>query len=683
MKEIEARLKLSAIDRTAKAFTSVSRNLDRIDAKSRQVARSQTAVGRAQQGIARASAGAEMALLRYAAPAALAYGAARTVTRFAAVERSIGRIGITANATAAETKAAFGVIDKAAFDYATTQDSVTAGLDSLVASGRDLPSALSFLPAVTATAQAAGAEITDIATTADALGNNFDIAGDRMQGAFDILVKAGKEGKFELKDMAQYVPSIAPAFEVLGYKGEAGVMKLAAALQIVRQRTGSAGEAATAFQNVLQKMETEETAKKFAKMGIDLREEMAKARAEGADLLEVFVKLATEAVDGDLSKLPLLFGDQQMLVGVRALIQGGDDLTAMVGRLGNAAGETRADLDRLLGDTQSKIDRMGSSWDRLLKNVGGGVATVANPAMDQLNTRMEAGQAYESGLAKYQAEGGSKGEARAEFDRRYRQVNRDYSWYNPSDRQDRSKAFVDAMAAYGRGNAATPFAELDRVSSGRRTQRFPSAADGLLAAEAARQRKLGNIDGGTVSRGEPVPRRRPEAATARAMPLAEQHASYGSGRVKGEAQGRAVMASDANLTASIDRMVSVQERIAAAMEGRALPPAMDASSSKPAFDTARFGDGPLAVEGIDELRQAMEGGSQAIARGGRDVGAAFGESAGATLGGQATSAGNAFGLSAARTFNANVRVPSAPSGGNAGSAPSGRNLGTTMPEAGQ
>ena len=52
------------------------------------------------------------------APAALAYGVGRSVARYASVERAITRIGITAGATAEETKAAFGAIGKASQDYA-------------------------------------------------------------------------------------------------------------------------------------------------------------------------------------------------------------------------------------------------------------------------------------------------------------------------------------------------------------------------------------------------------------------------------------------------------------------------------------------------------------------------------------------------------------------------------------
>lgn len=735
---IKAQLELSALDKTKPGITSAARRLEMLDKTAKKVERTTRAVTRAERAssrvaaVNRTAARTEAALLARAggilAPAAIAYGAARSVQRFASVERAINRIGITAGATAAETKTAFGVIDQAAYDYAMTQDAVTAGLDSLVASGRDLPSALAFLPAVTATAQAAGAEITDMATTADALGNSFDITGDKMQSAFDILVMAGKEGKFELKDMASYLPTLAPAFEVLGYKGEAGIKKLAAALQIVRQRTGSAGEAATAFQNVLQKMETEETAKKFGKFGIDLRAEMAKARKEGADLLDVFVKLATEAVDGDLSKLPQLFGDQQMLVGVRALIQGGDDLTAMVNRLGGAAGSTKRDLDRLLGDTQTKIDRMSSSWDRLVKNFGAGVADYANPAMDYLNTDMETGQAYEAGLAKYQEQGGTRFEAQEEFNRRYGEANPDFSWYNPLELNERVNAFVDAMAAFGRGDAQTPFAGIDAQIS-RQANAGMSLADQYQAYGEGRTGpgKL-PIDGAAVTRGIPLPHWRPGQAVEPSDldRLSEHYQTYGEGRLAGEARGREIVDpqdSRAILSRLTDRAVRMQDSLRADRTtdtgpvpvtienmdyGPQLPseaawsgwgdpnapislPDHSANGSSGwrggAFDEGRFGKDTLAVQGIEELRQAMSDGGRdaetSLRAGGENVGQSI-LSAAQALERAAASIGANGRDAAAAISGARVRVdmPERPmQGATRMGGPSG-NMGRSMVDAG-
>ncbi len=393
-REVEARLKLSAVDRTAKAFSAIERRLSAVNSKA-------TAVNRAQAAVARTMDGAMLASARFLAPAIIAAGTAGAVKRFASVERSVGRIALTAGATADETKTAFSVIDKAASDYALAQDEIVRGLDSMVASGRSLPEAFAFLPSVAATAQAAGADIVEIATTADAIGSNFDIAGNKMQDAFDILATAGKLGKFELKDMASYLPSMAPAFAALGYRGETAIKKLAGWLQIVRARTGSASEAATSFSNVLQKMETNETATKFKEFGIDIRKEMAKARKEGKDLLQVFLDMTNKAIKGDLSKLPQLFGDAQMITGMRAMILGSSEMTGHMEALGAATGTVKRDLDVILKDSQADIDRLSAKWDGLVKSFGrGAVSMGATDLMEGAANTLDYHSAVNEGLEK-------------------------------------------------------------------------------------------------------------------------------------------------------------------------------------------------------------------------------------------------------------------------------------------
>ena len=390
---IEAIMRLSAKLGSLSAFDRMAGKLDGIDRKAKAFNRSQGMMAQGAGLAARRIAGAFAA-------AAVVRGGAALVTNFAAVERRLNRIAINADASKETLTTMFRTVDRAASDYAMTQDSVTDGLEALVASGRNLEDAMAFLPSVAATAQATGSDIVDIATTADAVASSLGIAAGNMQRAFDILVKSGKQGKFELKDMAQYVPTLAPAFAALGYKGEEGLKKLASMLQTVRLRTGSASEAATALQNVIQKLESQETVKRFAEFGVDLRKELEKARKEGRDLVEVFIDLTEKATKGDLSKIPQLFGDAQMQVGMRALVQGRDAFHGFVTDLQNVDGSTIADLNKVLSDSQAKIDKMANAWERLQRTIGAGIAEPAGGAMDFVSSNMDKAQFINQQLEK-------------------------------------------------------------------------------------------------------------------------------------------------------------------------------------------------------------------------------------------------------------------------------------------
>lgn len=259
---------------------------------------------------------------------------------------------------------------------------VVSGFEGLVASGKSVDEALALIGSVSATAHAADADTREIATTADAISAAFGIAANRMSGAFDIIAHGGKMGKFELKDMASELPSLAPAFAALGYTGEEGLKRLTAALQTVRMEVGTSGEAATSFMDVISKMETDTVSNNFKKFKIDIRSAMRDARRNGEDTLLAFIRLSREAVGGDLSKLPQLFTDKQMLVGMRALINNTGEYTASVEKLGDAVGTVLRDNQRLAKDTKATLDDMVNSWDRMWSKLGGAAAPAVKPLLD-------------------------------------------------------------------------------------------------------------------------------------------------------------------------------------------------------------------------------------------------------------------------------------------------------------
>ncbi|GLS29959.1 phage tail tape measure protein, TP901 family, core region [Mesorhizobium albiziae] len=390
---IEAILRLSSKLGSMAAFSQLSGHLDKVDRKAK-------AFNRSQSMIAAGARDMHGMLLRYAAPAALAFGAKQAFVDFAELERRMTRIGITADASAAETKGAFDTIQRSAKQFALPIDQAVEAVDTLVSSGMSLSEAMDFMPSVLATAQAAGAATSDIANTAQKAASALKIEASEMQRAFDIMVTGGKEGQFELKDMASFIPELANSFASLGYEGEEGLKKLVAVLQTIREDTGSAGAAATQAQNIFGKMYSSDTGKKFADFGIDLRDSLAAAKKNGEDTLAAFVRLSKEAIDGDLSKLPLLFTDQEFRLGMQSLMTSADSYQRFIDAVNNSKvdGSVMRDLGRVLEDNQSKIDRMSASWDRFKTSVGGAAAAPVGGAMDYVSNSVDYGMAVNAGL---------------------------------------------------------------------------------------------------------------------------------------------------------------------------------------------------------------------------------------------------------------------------------------------
>lgn len=392
-REFEARLKISAYDRTGNVFGRVSNKLGTVSRKANQA-------NVASARMVAASRASLAMVARYAAPAVVAAGATKAVKDFAALERQMNRIGITAGATADETEEALKRVQADTKAVAMPlQDGIEA-LDTLVASGMSLEGALDFLPSVLATAQATGAATTDIANTGLKAADALEIEAEEMQKAFDIMVEGGKAGQFELKDMAQYIPNLANSFATLGYKGEDGLKKLIAVLQTLREDTGDASSAATQAGEVFGKIYSEQTAKAFKKMGVDLRKGMEEGAAAGKDALDTFIRLTELAIDGDLKKLPQLFTDKEFRLAMQSLLTSTDSLENFYNTMNSAEvdGTVFRDLQRILEDTQSDIDNMASSWDRMWTSMGKVIAPPASKAMNTTADYVDYNDAVDNAL---------------------------------------------------------------------------------------------------------------------------------------------------------------------------------------------------------------------------------------------------------------------------------------------
>ncbi len=313
---------------------------------------------------------------------------------YAAFERGVGRIGITAGASVEATNRAGAALQDMASRFALPLEQAKVGLDTLVSSGMSLEEAMKFLPSVLMTAQAAGAATDDIANTAQKTASAFGLQASEMQKAFDIMVTGGKAGQFELKDMAQQIPTLASQFSTLGYKGESGLKALIAALQTLRTRTGTAGEAATQASNIFAKMFSEQTEKNFKDFGINLRKEMDAAKKSGTDALTAFVDLSEKALKGDMTKLPKLFQDLQLQQGMTTLMQARKEWKGFIDDVNGSAvdGSTLKDFQRVSGDTASSIQRMSNSWDNFVKAVGATVAPPATSVMDNVTKGLTTAQ---------------------------------------------------------------------------------------------------------------------------------------------------------------------------------------------------------------------------------------------------------------------------------------------------
>lgn len=249
---------------------------------------------------------------------------------------------------------------------------------------------------------ATGGKAEDMAATAATISQKFgikDAAG--MKTAMSSLIFQGKNGAFEMADMAQYASKMGAAGARFGLdKGAGGVATLGGLAQLARSSTGSGAEAATSVQAMLSMLETK-AGKIKAATGADVFADRGKTKTNAIG--DVLTKTIGGA-HGNLETLTKIFGER----GIRAvspLIEAFNQAQHAV-RKGateaekRAAGEAavRRALEGAIGTTSqwSEVEKdaaeaaksssaiLTAAWERMASGIMSGV----EPSIEALGQHM-------------------------------------------------------------------------------------------------------------------------------------------------------------------------------------------------------------------------------------------------------------------------------------------------------
>lgn len=391
MRVLEAKAVISAQDRTGGVFNAVAAKMKRLERAAAMQARG----GPMLEKAARAASGWGNSLA-FAAGGLGAIGGAvvgakikDAVVDYAALERQMNRIGITAGASEEETSRATDGIKLMAEDLKMPLDQAISGLDALVSSGKSLQEALEFLPSVLATAQASGAATEDMAKTASAMAVSLKVPAKEMQAAFDALVTGGKLGTFELKNMAEYMPKVAASAQKMGLTGADGVQRLAAMLQVSAQVAGTAEQAATGVTDAFEKMLSPTVLKAAAKQGHDFKKIMLDAEKQGKNSFEAVIEYLRAKTKGtDLEKnllLSSIFTESDSRRFVVAMMKNWDTYQGFLDEIRKGQGGVAKDLGRILKDSQAQITEAQTKFNNAMLAVG----QAAMPAVSEFLERSD------------------------------------------------------------------------------------------------------------------------------------------------------------------------------------------------------------------------------------------------------------------------------------------------------
>ncbi len=240
----------------------------------------------------------------------------------------------------AETAAANKHVRALATDLGVPNEHAVSGLEDIIASGvENLSIGLEMLPATLKASIGSGTPSTLMATALKATMDQMALSPAQLMQASDTIITGGRMGKFEVEDMAQYLPTLLPiAASQLKYSGVEGLQKVAADLQVVREASGSSGEAFTRVKDFYLKIFQEATQKNFKDVGLDLEGTIQKATANGQDPITAAIALTQQAVAKNPSILPKLFTDQESLLAAQAFLARPNGRADFINGIGRAQG---------------------------------------------------------------------------------------------------------------------------------------------------------------------------------------------------------------------------------------------------------------------------------------------------------------------------------------------------------
>lgn len=117
---------------------------------------------------------------------------------------------------------------------------ITGAIDTLVGFGPVTPDqAVEMATPIGKAATAYGADPSDLAVATNAMVANFGIAVQDATFGLDMMAQSGKDGGYEIKDMAASLPGVTAMARSLGMQGNNDFASLVSWLQVARTNTAS------------------------------------------------------------------------------------------------------------------------------------------------------------------------------------------------------------------------------------------------------------------------------------------------------------------------------------------------------------------------------------------------------------------------------------------------------------
>lgn len=193
-------------------------------------------------------------------------------------------------------------------------DEILGGLEAIVEKTGDLKFAEANIRNIGLAIQATGAQGGAIGEILAEFQKMGIIDPSQVMEAMDILNVQGKAGAFTLQNIAALGPRVITAYTAAGRSGVGALREMGAALQVIRQGTGSSEMAASAFEAVMRTLTDPAKIKELQKLtGISVFDpEKLKAGQKALRPINELMAEIVQKTRGDITQIGLVFDAEAM-----------------------------------------------------------------------------------------------------------------------------------------------------------------------------------------------------------------------------------------------------------------------------------------------------------------------------------------------------------------------------------
>lgn len=254
MKKFKISAIFHAVDAMSRPIRAINRVMGRFNTRMRGVAGGMKRLNAAGKRAGSAFRGMGAGI----AAGMASFAAVDVVKNVAALDRRLERLGVQAGVSSDGMKALRDEIFSVANapDIRIDPSELLAAIESVVTKTGDLKFAQDNIRNLGLAIQASGSQGAEMGKVVSEFHKFGIVLKKDVLSALDILIKQGKSGAFELKDLADQSERTVSAMAAMGFRGMEAVRAMGSLLQLARSGTGSAEEAATAFENLIKNIVT-------------------------------------------------------------------------------------------------------------------------------------------------------------------------------------------------------------------------------------------------------------------------------------------------------------------------------------------------------------------------------------------------------------------------------------------